>query len=342
LGAQQATLDALEQSGDFTKQDYHTKKALAAAAGMEVEEIEKQLGIRDKLGKMSGDTLKNAQALIDSGVDVSKLDDEQLKKKAEQFATQQKIASQMDEFKNAIAGSVEQIGGRMLPLFQSLMPVLVSIADIFGTIGDVIKYMQENTWAMVTGSIILGTLGVAMLAMKANQLILEKKIKQEKLKQLSPELATASASIFGGFGKMGPLGIGLAIAAVAGMAALAYGMLSKKGDDVFSPGGGSGGYGSRTLMGPEGAIQLNNKDSVIAGTDLFSSPKQSQTSASPIAASPIAASNNNMINALISEFRGVRADMASGKIGVYMDNDKVTANVTRTVDNSTRNNFALV
>jgi len=49
-----------------------------------------------------------------------------------------------------------------------------------------------------------------------------------------------------------------------------------------------------------------------------------------------------MINALISEFRGVRADMASGKIGVYMDNDKVTANVTRTVDTSTRNNFALV
>jgi hypothetical protein len=33
--------------------------------------------------------------------------------------------------------------------------------------------------------------------------------------------------------------------------------------------------------------------------------------------------------------------MASGKIGVYMDNDKVTANVTNTMDNSTRNKFAL-
>jgi hypothetical protein len=29
------------------------------------------------------------------------------------------------------------------------------------------------------------------------------------------------------------------------------------------------GYGSRTLFGPEGAIQLNNKDTVIAGTNLF-------------------------------------------------------------------------
>ena len=38
----------------------------------------------------------------------------------------------------------------------------------------------------------------------------------------------------------------------------------------MSPGGS--GYGSRTLFGPEGAIALNNKDTVIAGTNLF--PKE--------------------------------------------------------------------
>ncbi len=37
-----------------------------------------------------------------------------------------------------------------------------------------------------------------------------------------------------------------------------------QGDDVVSPG-----YGKRTLMGPEGAIALNDKDTVIAGTNLF-------------------------------------------------------------------------
>ena len=40
-------------------------------------------------------------------------------------------------------------------------------------------------------------------------------------------------------------------------------------DDLFSPGTGGSGYGSRTLFGPEGAIALNNKDTVIAGTNLF-------------------------------------------------------------------------
>ncbi len=37
----------------------------------------------------------------------------------------------------------------------------------------------------------------------------------------------------------------------------------------MSLGTGGSGYGSRTLFGPEGAIQLNNKDTVIAGTNLF-------------------------------------------------------------------------
>ena len=37
-----------------------------------------------------------------------------------------------------------------------------------------------------------------------------------------------------------------------------------KGDDIMS----EGGYGKRTLLSPEGAIKLNDKDTVIAGTNL--------------------------------------------------------------------------
>ena len=36
----------------------------------------------------------------------------------------------------------------------------------------------------------------------------------------------------------------------------------------MSAGKGSNGYGKRTLMAPEGAIALNDKDTVIAGTNL--------------------------------------------------------------------------
>jgi hypothetical protein len=64
---------------------------------------------------------------------------------------------------------------------------------------------------------------------------------------------------------IGPI---LGIAGAASALALGYSYYSKA-DDLMSPGASSG-YGSRTLMGPEGAIALNNKDTVIAGTNLFS------------------------------------------------------------------------
>jgi len=48
----------------------------------------------------------------------------------------------------------------------------------------------------------------------------------------------------------------------------------ESGNDVFMPGAQSG-YGNRTILGPEGAIALNNKDSIIAGTDLFSNNQTS-------------------------------------------------------------------
>jgi hypothetical protein len=337
--AQDATLDALEQSGDFSKQDYHTKKALAAAAGMEVEEIEKQLAIRDKLSGLSGEQLEKANKLVKSGVDIRDLSDDELKAQAANLANTEKLSGVMSGIQSKIGAIVEQFGGRMAPLIESLGKGLLFVLGIFAQIGDLIKYMQENTWAMVAGSVIMGTLATAYLAMKISSYLLERKITAEKRKQLGPEIATASASIFGGFGKLGPWGIAGAIAAIAIMTAGAYALMSK-GDDVYSPAtaGGGGGYGSRVLMGPEGAIQLNNKDSVIAGTDLFSNSSKGQSTS---VASPVASSNNNMIGALINEFRGVRADMASGKIGVYMDNDKVTANVATTMERSTRNNFAL-
>jgi hypothetical protein len=50
---------------------------------------------------------------------------------------------------------------------------------------------------------------------------------------------------------------------------IAPAIYATKGNDVLSPGKGNGGYGDRMLLGPEGAISLNNKDTVIAGTDLF-------------------------------------------------------------------------
>ena len=82
----------------------------------------------------------------------------------------------------------------------------------------------------------------------------------------------------GAFKSLGTIPVvGMILATAAAIGAIAL-MNSMVADDAFSPGGGKSGYGSRTLMGPEGAIQLNNKDDVIAGTDLFGKNKQKTTS----------------------------------------------------------------
>jgi hypothetical protein len=47
------------------------------------------------------------------------------------------------------------------------------------------------------------------------------------------------------------------------------------------------------------------------------------------------------LTAMINEIKGLRADMASGKIAVYMDAEKVTSKIGRQVDQSTRNNYSL-
>jgi len=67
---------------------------------------------------------------------------------------------------------------------------------------------------------------------------------------------------------LGPFAIPAAIAAGAAVGAAGYKFL--KGNDIMSQG-----YGKRTLMAPEGAIQLNDKDTVIAGTDLGGGTQQS-------------------------------------------------------------------
>tara|TARA_R110001592_G_scaffold330169_1_gene612283 strand:- start:8138 stop:10882 length:2745 start_codon:yes stop_codon:yes gene_type:complete len=86
------------------------------------------------------------------------------------------------------------------------------------------------------------------------------------LGQAAAALATNAAITFG----VGTIvAVGAAYAAYAGIKALT-------GNDVMSPGKNKPGYGERTLMGPEGAIQLNDKDTVIAGTSLFGNDSVSE------------------------------------------------------------------
>ncbi len=98
----------------------------------------------------------------------------------------------------------------------------------------------------------------------------------EKLAGVLEFSAIAASLLFGGLAGFiaagGPLnpfaGLIAAGAAITAGAATAAALGKFKGDDVISPSQGGSGYGKRTLFGPEGTIALNNKDTIVAGTDL--------------------------------------------------------------------------
>ena len=90
------------------------------------------------------------------------------------------------------------------------------------------------------------------------------------------EMTIAYAKIFGENAKFGPAGIALAAIGIGGLVAA---ISSIKANDLYSPGQGGSGYGKRTLLAPEGAFALNDKDNIVATTnpinanDLISKPK---------------------------------------------------------------------
>jgi hypothetical protein len=95
-------------------------------------------------------------------------------------------------------------------------------------------------------------------------------------KELYTSIGTAAMSAIKSLSSIPVIGwiLGLAAAGTAiglGMKFMNY------GDDVVS----KPGYGDRTLVGPEGAIQLNNKDTVIAGTNLFGNDVMSEPNTKP-------------------------------------------------------------
>jgi hypothetical protein len=138
------------------------------------------------------------------------------------------------------------------------------------------------------------------------------------IKDAFKSIASAAMSAYESAAKIPGIGWLLGAGAAAGVIALGASLMSK-GDDVMSPGDGTPGYGKRTLFGPEGAIQLNNKDTVIAGTDLFkkgddvmSAPKGAITVANSTTPRPTqnqdpSAGTNARLDALISATTKVNA-----------------------------------
>ena len=338
--AQKETLKQIQRSGDFRKQDYFTQKALADAAGMSVEEINKQLNVQEKLGKLSAEERANAEKAIEQGLDLSSINEKDLNNEVAKHAAQQEQASTLTELENILKGIVAEVGGALIPLFKGLMPIIKMAFFPLKIAAKLIGYIIDGiTWVIskIPG---LQSLLNAMSDFADADWFGPK----ETVEGTSSTIATPEE----------------AQSAVLGMD---VNDVTKTGDLKIKAGS------SPVISSNEGGLfKLSPNDDVAAAPNLLNNitPNQSTNGSTPLGnavatqynntaggqtnttqTQPVQANTNlnalsAPLNAMINEIKALRADMASGKIAINMDGSKVTSGIAKQVGKSTRNNFSLV
>ena len=243
--AQKEVLRQLQRSGDFRKKDYFTQQQMAKAAGMSVEEINKQLNAQEKLNSLSSEQRKMAEDAISQGLDISDINKDQLSSQVSQFAKQQEMQDSVEKLSNSFMGIAAAVGTALVPALDGVMAVISPIAQIVGSI--------VGFFAQIPGFF------PAILAGLATMYIMSKRTAIANFFSAVPKIFSTFAGIpFG-------LGIPLAVGAVAGLASI----MSKPPSIADDVSGVPSGYGNTMVTtAGKGTIALNNSDSFVAGTNL--------------------------------------------------------------------------
>jgi hypothetical protein len=347
LGAQKETLAQIQRSGDFRKKDYFTQQQLAKAAGMSVEEINKQLNAQEKLNSLSDEQKKAAEEAIKNGLDITDIDKENLATQVEAFSKQQEQQATLERISNAFMGIASTVGSVLMPLiegFAALLEfILTPITAIVQGLSQMVNFFKENA---DIAAVFAGTLGTILAITNAKFLIDKASLGIEAAKQgyaalqasyevrgllpLIAKMAMQAFSSLAGIPFIGPI-LGAAAAATAYGLGKSY--MSKAGD-VMSP--------------ADGKTQISTKEG-----GLFELSPNDDLVAAPGAAAALAGDGGGKgggmnlsalaapLQAVVTEIKALRADLSAGKIAVYMDSQKVTNGVSNTVDQSTRNSYNL-
>jgi hypothetical protein len=322
--AQEEILNQLNQGIGFKNQDIFAQKALAKAAGMSIEDINKQLTMKEKLAHLSGEDKKNAEEAVKAGLDLTNVNDEQLKQKTDEFIAGQKITGQLTDMENTFKGIVATVGGALTPLFSVLAKVLEVVMKPISYAASLINEMLSNMYILVPL--------VALLAIHFRTAAMN------ALKGAAGSIVSAIGSIYTSLAKI-PFGLGFIGAGAIVAAMISQVSRAKSVGDIKSPADGK----TQVSTKEGGLFTLSPNDDLVAApgaaSKLDEAAKLGKTATQPFGGGGAFA--GAAINILVNEMKQMRKDMASKSTDVYMDGSKVTANVASNVNKSTRNNFTL-
>ena len=429
-GQEKAIMEQLQGIGDISKMNYYQKEALTKATGKEVGELENLQRIQERFPDLDEKRLAAANALLDSGKDISKITDADLDAQTKRLASQKEMQSQMDNLQN----SVSALGTGFMDMFEPfaafLMPIITDLADMLGSvlmplmkgIGAIFKIVFSALGAVwnilmaiikpivaIAGAFIENLITPISMVGDALQPIYAKfgELKNKVMEAITPLLP-----IFSFFGKL----VGTILVGAVNILGEAFdfvfgGLFSviesigkfiqtylvepimnaigsiKSGFDTvanYIPGFGgdkkegvasdtsamqkqalddtlgkdSSGYQVVDDSINDGIVQngkvisTNPKDTLIAtqnpsqlagglGDDSFLGNLMNGFANAASTVGSALTPDSLKFDELITEIKGLRADLTGGKVGVNMDGKKVTAGVSRVVTQTTGNAYAL-
>jgi hypothetical protein len=315
VDAQKEILKQVERSGRFADQDMFTKKVLADAAGMTVEQLTKQLQIQKLLSGLTDDDAIKAQQAIDKGLDITNLTQDQLMNKTKELAAQQEIADKVTQMENSFKGIVASLGTALLPLMEGLAPLVTMIAESLGFVFKVLNFIPG-----VFPAIIAGLTAMWLMTMKV---------------AIAAKMA-AIAKVWSAYGAMPFVGVALAAGVVAAL--LTSMGKAKNVGDVMSPANG------RTQISTKegGLLNLSPNDDLVAAPNAI----ENLNAASNIGKMSLLPNNTsnagafNGIDTLVKEMKALRQEFSNKENNVYLDGQKVTSGIVLASEKSSRNNFS--
>jgi hypothetical protein len=312
--AQKEILRQVERTGKFADQDMFTKKVLADAAGMTVEQLTKQLQIQKLLSGLSDDEALKAQEAIDKGLNLNGLTQDQLMNKTKELAAQKEIADKVTQMENSFKGIVASLGTALLPLMEGLAPIVTIIAEAFGFVFKVLNYIPG-----VFPAIIAGLTAMWLMTMKV---------------AIAAKMA-AIAKVWSAYGAMPFIGVALAAGVVAALIS-SVGKAKSVGD-VMAPADGR----TRISTKEGGLLELSPNDDLVAAPNAIQNLNAASKFNNTSPTSTIGGVDSSAaIDVLVKEMKALRQEFSNKQNNVYLDGQKVTSGIVLASEKSSRNNFS--
>jgi hypothetical protein len=278
VGATQEVLKELGGIEEFENASIFAKERMAAAAGMTVEELSKSLAIEERRGELSDDQLAAMSGLNLSAAEIANMSAEELRSKLASNQATEELTTSFAKIQSSLTTAILPIAKALVPVFQLMSIIVSGIALAFTPITDAATGLAKMLTFSVDGltnmQMILGGIAGLYLVIKgyalATQIIEGIKLgyqaasmgfeQRKALLEKKGLVRNIGIAVMKAYSNLGPI---LGTIAAAGIAALGYTFVN---DGEMSPVGPTG-Y-SRVMSGPEGSIAFNDKDTIVAGTDL--------------------------------------------------------------------------